>query len=110
MQIAVFVDSLMLLPVVAFLLWLFWYTAPGGRLPWQKRADIGLALLACGVTAGVFAGLHSGLDIEGMDRSMIVVAMSYLTFVVSMGASWIFRWRLHTSPSSSVNDGPTRGT
>ncbi|QOC21298.1 hypothetical protein IC757_09545 [Wenzhouxiangella sp. AB-CW3] len=96
METQILVDILILLPVTGFLLWLFWLTAPAGRSSSLRRLDCLLALAACGVAAAVFFALHGWLDIEGMDRSMIVVAVSYLSFIASMGLSWLVRWRLGT--------------
>ncbi len=99
----------MLVPVAAFLLWLFWFTAPGGRLAWQRHLDVGLAGLSCLLTLGVFFGIHASMDIQSLDESMIVVALSYLTFIAAMGASWFVRWRLQSrqpNVSRRAGDGP----
>ena len=101
----VLVDFLILSPVALFLLWLFWYSAPAGRPRGVKRVDLGLAVLACAIALSVFLALHAWLNIDGMDKSMIVVAVSYLTFVTAMGASWLARWRLHDSQSGQDGDG-----
>jgi amino acid transporter len=95
MKVVVIVDFLILLPVVAFMLWLFWYTAPSDRSRGLSRFDPLLAGLACLVAGLVFVVLHGVLDMEGMDQSIIVVAASYLTFIMAMGACWLVRWRLH---------------
>ncbi len=108
MQVAVLVDILILSPVMAFLLWLYWYTAPAGRSMRLRMMDVGLAATACLLSGAVFIGLHGWLDIEGMDRSIIVVAASYLTFIAAMGAIWLVRWYLHASQARPVNDGPVR--
>jgi hypothetical protein len=90
----VIIDFLVLTPVVLFLLWLFWYSAPAGRPRCLKLVDVGLAVFACVIALSVFLALHAWLNTDGMDKSMIVVAVSYLTFVAAMGASWLVRWCL----------------
>lgn len=104
-QVTVIVDVFILSPVVLFLLWLFWYSAPRGRPDGLKWLDIGLAAMACTVALAVFSGLHAWLDIEGMDKSIIVVAASYLTFVGMMGLSWLVRWQVHASSSRFAKRG-----
>ena len=104
-QVIVLVDFLMLSPVALFLLWLFWYSAPAARPRALRWVDGGLAVLACVIALSVFLTLHTWLDIDGIDKSMIVVAVSYLTFVTAMGASWLVRWRLHGSQSGQDGDG-----
>lgn len=110
MQVMVVVDVLILLPIVGFMLWLFWFTAPPGRHRRLRRADILLAVAACLFSAAVFSALHGLLDMEGMDQSIIVVAVSYLTFIMAMGVCWLARWRLQVGPLQRDSDEtPRRG-
>ncbi len=109
MQVTVVVDILILLPVVGFMLWLFWFSAPPGRQRRLRNADILLAVAACLLAAVVFAALHTWLDMEGMDQSIIVVAVSYLTFIMAMGVCWLVRWRLQVGKTPRENVTPRCG-
>lgn len=87
------IDALILLPVVAFLVWLYAYSGPRGlrgRAWWSDRLPAVLALLAC---AGVLVWLHRTLDVEGLTRNVIAVASAYLVLLAGLGIAWLLRWK-----------------
>lgn len=102
-------DVLLLMPVTAFLLWLFWYTAPAQRPATQAVIDIFVAAGAVAAALIVLAGLHATLAIEGIDRSLIAVASAYLTLLIVLAAGWLRRGRNGLAPAdkkTGVDDTP----
>ena len=102
-MIAMIYDFFILTPVLAFLLWLFWYSAPAERCKRQGVIDSVIAAIGLGGSLLVLYAVHAGLDasVEGLNRNVIAVASSYLFLVAVLGVGWIRRfWRITTKAPS----------
>lgn len=87
------IDVLILLPVTAFLVWLYVYSAPAGLRGGRWLADrlpAGLSLLA---EVATLVGLHWTLDLDGLSRNVIAVASAYLVLLTGLAIGWFLRWR-----------------
>lgn len=85
------IDLFLLLPVGLFLLWLYVYSAPQDRSRAAVRVDRAVVPIAVLATAATLGGLHAGLDVEGLGRSVIALASAYLVLIAVLGTGWIIR-------------------
>ena len=88
-------DLLILLPVMIFLLWLYWYSTPAEQGAGARFVDRLPALLA---TLGALAALpiqHAelGPHVVGLARNVIAVATAYLLMLAFLGLGWGLRFR-----------------
>ncbi len=82
------VDFIILTPVLVFLLWLYWFSRPAARLGPVDRLVLGLTPL---LVTGTLWAVHASLDVEGMGLNVIAVAAGYLVGCMLLGAGWGFR-------------------
>ncbi|MFO7762743.1 MAG: hypothetical protein R6V61_03290 [Wenzhouxiangellaceae bacterium] len=85
------VDLLISAPVTAFLLWLYWYSAPDAAPGWSRRVDrLLLAVSPLAVIAIIALG-HARIDLPGMALNVMLVAAAYLTLLFLLGVGWLQR-------------------
>lgn len=89
------IDALILLPVTAFLIWLYAYSGPRGLRGTAWLADRWPAAAALLLSASVLVGLHLTLKIEDLNRNIIAVVSAYLVLLTGLGIAWLMRWRRH---------------
>lgn len=86
------IDSLILLPVSVFLLWLYLYSGGSDAIGPARLMDRAVALLAPVAAGGVLAGMHLNLDVEGLSRNVVAVSSAYLMLLAVLGLGWLMRW------------------
>lgn len=92
MTLSILVDLLITAPVVVFLLWLYAYSTPAERSAGVRTMDRVLMVLTPVVAAGLIAGIHAALDLDGMGRNVIAVATAYLAALALLGLGWGVRF------------------
>lgn len=86
------VDLLITAPVTLFLLWLYWYSAPGDAPRWSRLVDrLVLAISPLAVVAIISVG-HAQVDFPGMGLNVMLVAAAYLTLILLLGGGWLQRF------------------
>jgi hypothetical protein len=86
------IDFLLLLPVTAFLLWLYAYSGPRGLRGRAWLADRWPAVLALFASLAVLVGVHATVDLEGLSLNVIAVVSAYLVLLLGLGLAWFLRW------------------
>jgi len=86
------VTGLLLLPVLAILVWLYWYLLPGRK--WLPRDSLVLLVLLACAAAFVAAVDNVNFDDGGPLWPYIVSAAgAYGILLVGLGAALAWRWR-----------------
>lgn len=86
------VDLLISAPVTAFLLWLYWYSAPGDAPRWLRWVDRALLVGSPLALVGIIALGHARIDYPGMGLNVMLVAAGYLVVLALLGAGWGLRF------------------
>ncbi len=85
------IDFVVMGPVVAFALWLYWFSRPRvcvRRIRWLDRA----VLMATPVSViGCIVVFHRVSEVEGMGLNVMAVASAYLLASAILGLGWVGR-------------------
>lgn len=93
-------------PVIGFLVWLYWYSAPPARHRGVIVLDRCLLVLAPALAVSIIVACHRLLDIEGMGLSVIAVAAAYLAACAVLGLGWLIRHRRTRRPNDQQTKRP----
>ncbi|MCA1777957.1 MAG: hypothetical protein LC637_00835 [Xanthomonadaceae bacterium] len=85
------VDLFMTAPVTLFMMWLYWYSAPGGLPRWLRIIDT-INLISAPLAVGLIIVVgHTRSDWPGMGLNVMLVAAAYLALVGLLGLGWLLR-------------------
>lgn len=85
------VDLLISAPVTAFLLWLYWYSAPESAPGWSRLLDRAALLISPLAVILIIAVGHDRIEFPGMGLNVMLVAAAYVTLIFVLGLGWLQR-------------------
>lgn len=85
------VDLLISAPVTAFLLWLYWYSAPESAPGWSRLLDRAALLISPLAVILIIAVGHDRIDFPGMGLNVMLVAAAYVALTFVLGLGWLQR-------------------
>lgn len=82
----------MLVPVIVFLMWLYWFTRPSDMNAQLKLVD-NLLLISSPVVSLLTGYLvYRFLPGEGIWPHVLAALLAYLMLLADLGAGWLFRY------------------
>ncbi len=86
------VDLLISAPVAAFLIWLYWYSAPVAAPRWQCWLDRLILVASPLALIGIIVLGHLRIDYPGTGLNVMLVAAAYLVVLGILGSGWLVRF------------------
>lgn len=81
----------MLVPVILFLMWLYWYTRPPGLSATQLRVDWAIFYAAPVTSLATGFLVYQYLPGEGIWPHVLAALLAYFMLLVDLGAGWLLR-------------------